>query len=68
MSTNPTPRATAEAYVTTTLREYADEIDIDGIIDEVHDYLGHYDFDQLDTDEHADFDYWQVVAHHDPQQ
>jgi len=57
-------RADAEAYVTTSLGDYADDHDIDAIIDEVHDYLGHYDFDQLDTEDHDDYDYWTVVKKH----
>lgn len=58
-------RPDAEHYVTTTLGDYVDDFDIDAIIDEVHDYLGHYDFDQLDTDEHMDYDYNAVLQKYD---
>ena len=58
-------RHDAERYVTESLGDYADQYDIDAIIDEIHDYLGHYDFDQLDTDDHADYDYNAVLQKYD---
>lgn len=56
-----TTRQEAETYVTTTLGDYADDHDIDAIIDDIHDQLGHYDFTK--TEDHSDW-YWEVVKKH----
>lgn len=57
-------REIARAHVITTLDGNAEGHDIEAILDELHDYLGHYNLDELQEVWHTPYEYWEVVQSH----
>lgn len=68
MNTNST-REDARGYVTESVGEDAADFNINGIVDDVYDLIGTFNFDMLDRPdedgEKPDVDYWSIVQRHD---